>query len=201
MKKCIERPMAADNKTLGHFQLTNIPPAPRGVPQIEVSFDIDANGIVNVKAKDLGTNKEQAITITASSNLSDEEIDRMMKEAEANKEADNKRKEEAEIRNDAEQMVFASEKTIKDFGDKLKDSEKEEIEELIKKTKDALEKDDTDDIKSASEELSKKVMDVSTRVYQEQAAESQKNAESSSNDDEDGSDKKDNVKDAEFEEK
>lgn len=93
-----ERPMAQDNKTLGHFQLANIPPAPRGVPQIEVSFDIDANGIVNVKAKDLGTNKEQAITITASSNLSDEEIDKMMKEAEANKEADKKRKEEAEIK-------------------------------------------------------------------------------------------------------
>jgi Molecular chaperone len=120
-----ERPMAMDNKTLGHFQLTNIPPAPRGVPQIEVSFDIDANGIVNVKAKDLGTNKEQAITITASTNLTDEEIDKMMKEAEANKEADNKRKEEAEIKNDAEQMIFASEKTLKDFGDKVKDDEKE----------------------------------------------------------------------------
>ncbi|MBR4177783.1 MAG: molecular chaperone DnaK [Bacilli bacterium] len=196
-----ERPMAADNKTLGHFQLTNIPPAPRGVPQIEVSFDIDANGIVNVKAKDLGTNKEQAITITASSNLSDEEIDRMMKEAEANKEADNKRKEATEIRNDAEQMVYASEKTLKDFGDKVKDDEKEEIEKLVKKLKDVLEGDDTDEIKEASEELSKKVMDVSTRIYQEQAAESQKNAEKSSDDEDDDGSKKDNVKDAEFEEK
>ena len=187
-----------NNKTLGHFQLTNIPPAPRGVPQIEVTFDIDANGIVNVKAKDLGTNKEQAITITASSNLTDEEIDRMMKEAEANKEADNKRKEEAEIKNDAEQMVFAAEKTLKDFGDKVKDDEKEKVEKLVKNTKDALEKNDIDDIKKASEELSSKVMELSSRIYQEQAAESQAQAENTT----DNSDeKKDNVKDAEFEEK
>ena len=192
--------MAADNKTLGHFQLTNIPPAPRGVPQIEVSFDIDANGIVNVKAKDLGTNKEQAITITASSNLSDEEIDKMMKEAEANKEADKKRKEEAEIRNDAEQMIFGAEKAMKDFGDKVTDSEKEEVEKLVKETKEALEKDDTDDIKKASEKLSEKVMEVSSKVYQQQAAESQKNAENSSKEEE-STNKKDNVKDAEFEEK
>ena len=198
-----ERPMAADNKTLGHFQLTNIPPAPRGVPQIEVSFDIDANGIVNVKAKDLGTNKEQAITITASTNLSDEEIDRMMKEAEANKEKDNKRKEEAEIRNDAEQMVFATEKTLKDFGDKVKDKEKEELEELVDKTKKALEGEDTDEIKKTSEELSNKVMEVSSRIYQEQAAESQKQSENASHEEEseEKESKKDNVKDAEFEEK
>ena len=109
-----ERQMAADNKTLGNFQLSGIPAAPRGVPQIEVTFDIDANGIVNVKAKDLGTNKEQAITITASTNLTDEEIDKMVKEAEANKEEDNKRKEEAELRNDAEQLVFQTEKSLKD---------------------------------------------------------------------------------------
>ena len=194
-----ERPMAMDNKTLGHFQLTNIPPAPRGVPQIEVTFDIDANGIVNVKAKDLGTNKEQTITITASSNLSDEEIDRMMKEAEANKEADAKRKEEAEIRNDAEQMVFATEKTLKDFGDKVKDDEKEKLEDLSKKVKDALEGDDTEEIKKASEELSNAVMELSSRVYQEQAAESQANAENgNASDDEEP---KSNVKDADFEEK
>src|SRR5574344_659652 len=201
-----ERPMANDNKTLGNFQLTNIPPAPRGVPQIEVTFDIDANGIVNVKAKDLGTNKEQAITITASSNLSDDEIDKMMKEAEANKEADNKRKEEAEVRNDAEQMVFAAEKSIKDFGDKVKDDEKEEIEKLIKNTKDALEKDDNDDIKKASEELSSKVMELSSRIYQEQASENQKASEQATaseekTDEEDTKSKKDKVKDAEFEEK
>ena len=205
-----ERPMADDNKTLGHFQLTNIPPAPRGVPQIEVSFDIDANGIVNVKAKDLGTNKEQAITITASSNLSDEEIDRMMKEAEANKAADNKRKEKAEIKNDAEQMVFASEKMLKDFKDKVTDDEKEEVEKLIKEVNEALEGDDTDDIKSKSEKLSEKVMAVSTRVYQEQAKESQTAAENGKEEDaeedekeekKDKKSKKDNVKDAEFEEK
>ena len=194
-----ERPMAMDNKTLGHFQLTNIPPAPRGVPQIEVTFDIDANGIVNVKAKDLGTNKEQAITITSSSNLSDEEIDKMMKEAEANKEADAKRKEEAEIRNDAEQMVFATEKTLKDFGDKVKDDEKEKLENLSKKVKEALEGDDTDEIKKASEELSNAVMELSSRVYQEQAAESQANAENTETADDEET--KNNVKDADFEEK
>ncbi len=201
-----ERPMAADNKTLGHFQLTNIPPAPRGVPQIEVSFDIDANGIVNVKAKDLGTNKEQAITITASSNLSDEEIDKMMKEAEANKEQDNKRKEEAEIRNDAEQMVFATEKTLKDFSDKVKDSEKDEITELKDDLKKALEGDDTDDIKAKTEKLSDKVMELSTRIYQEKAAESQAAAEKESTEEEpeekeEKKSKKDKVKDADFEEK
>jgi molecular chaperone DnaK len=193
--------MAADNKTLGHFQLTNIPPAPRGVPQIEVSFDIDANGIVNVKAKDLGTNKEQAITITASSNLSEEEIDRMMKEAEANKEADSKRKEEAEIRNDAEQMVFATEKALKDFGDKVKDDEKEELEKLKDELEESLKGDDTDEIKEKSEKLSNKVMEMSSRIYQEQAKESQQNAEKSTDDEDDSGDKKEKVKDAEFEEK
>ena len=125
-----------------------------------------------------------------------------MKEAEANKEADNKRKEEAEIKNDAEQMVFAAEKTLKDFGDKVKDDEKEEIEKLVKKTKDALEGNDIDDIKSASEELSKKVMDLSSRVYQEKAAEAQKAQENNTSDDSDSSDsKKEKVKDADFEEK
>ena len=130
-----ERSMAADNKTLGRFQLSNIPPAPRGVPQIEVTFDIDANGIVNVRAKDLGTNKEQSITITASTNLSDDEIDKMVKEAEANKANDEKRKEEADVRNDAEQMIFATEKAIKDLGDKVDKKEKEKAEEQIKDLK------------------------------------------------------------------
>ena len=200
-----ERPMAADNKTLGHFQLTNIPPAPRGVPQIEVSFDIDANGIVNVKAKDLGTNKEQAITITASSNLSDDEIDKMMKEAEANKEEDKKRKEEAEIKNDAEQLVFTTEKSLKDFGDKVKDDEKSEIEELVKDLKEKLEKGDTDEIKSGSEKLSEKVMAMSSRIYEEQAKENQAKSENQETteekSEEEKDDKKSKVKDAEFEEK
>ena len=148
-----ERPMAADNKTLGNFQLTNIPPAPRGVPQIEVTFDIDANGIVNVKAKDLGTQKEQSITITASNTLSDEEIDKMMKEAEANKEADNKKKEEADAKNDAEQVVLMTEKALKDLGDKVSSKEKEETEKLIEKTKKALEGSDIEEIKKAKDEL------------------------------------------------
>ena len=148
-----ERPMAADNKSLGNFQLTGIPAAPRGVPQIEVTFDIDANGIVNVKAKDLGTNKEQSITITASTNLSDEEVERMMKEAEENKEKDDKRKEVAETRNDAEQLMFQTEKSIKDLGDKITDKEREEAEDLVKELKEALEGDDIDEIKEKKEAL------------------------------------------------
>ena len=164
-----ERPMAVDNKTLGRFQLTDIPPAPRGVPQIEVTFDIDANGIVNVKAKDLGTNKEQAITITASTNLTDEEIEKMVAEAEANKEADEKRKLEADTRNEADQAVFATEKAIKDLGDKLTDDEKKDTEELMEAVKKALEGDDVDAIKEATEKLNEKAMALATRVYEEAA--------------------------------
>ena len=196
-----ERPMAADNKTLGHFQLTNIPPAPRGVPQIEVSFDIDANGIVNVKAKDLGTNKEQSITITASSNLSDEEIDKMVKEAEANREEDKKRKEEADVKNDAEQLIFTTEKSLKDFSDKVQDSEKKEIEELVKDLKEKLEKNNTDEIKDATSKLSEKVMAMSSRIYEAQAKESQANANNSVEEPKEETKKDSNVKDAEYEEK
>ena len=196
-----ERPMAADNKTLGHFQLTNIPPAPRGVPQIEVSFDIDANGIVNVKAKDLGTNKEQSITITASSNLSDEEIDKMVKEAEANREEDKKRKEEADVKNDAEQLIFTTEKSLKDFSDKVQDSEKKEIEELVKDLKEKLEKNNTDEIKDATSKLSEKVMAMSSRIYEAQAKESQDNANNSAEEPKEETKKDSNVKDAEYEEK
>lgn len=171
-----ERPMAADNKTLGRFQLTNIPPAPRGVPQIEVKFDIDANGIVNVTAKDLGTNKEQSITITSSTNLSDEEIEKMRKEAEENKEADEKRKEEAEIRNEAEQMVFQTEKAIKDLGDKADKKEIEEAEDLIKDLKKALEDGDIDKIKEEKEKLQEKAMALATKVYEQAAKEHQEEA-------------------------
>lgn len=142
-----ERPMVSDNKTLGRFQLGDIPPAPRGVPQIEVKFDIDANGIVNVSAKDLGTNKEQSITITSSTNLTDEEIDKMMKEAEANKAQDEKKKEEAETRNEADQIIFATEKALKDLGDKVDSKDKEEAENKIKELKEAIEKNNIDDIK------------------------------------------------------
>jgi len=193
-----ERPMAADNKTLGRFQLTNIPPAPRGVPQIEVTFDIDANGIVNVKAKDLGTNKEQSITITATNTLTDEEIDKMMKEAEANKEADNKKKEEADVKNDAEQVVFMTEKAIKDLGDKITDKEKEEAEKLIEKTKKALEGSDIEEIKKAKDELLAKANELATKVYEE-AAKSNQNADTTEEVKDEN--KNDDVVDAEFEEK
>jgi len=190
-----ERSMAVDNKTLGRFQLSGIPAAPRGVPQIEVTFDIDANGIVNVKAKDLGTNKEQAITITSNTNLSDEEIDRMMKEAEANKEEDKKRKEEADLRNEAEQMIFQTEKAIKDLGDKVDSKEKEEAEELIKELKEALEKDDLEDIKEKKEKLTEKAMVLATKVYENIQKEEAAKANNES------SDKDDDVKEAEYEEK
>ena len=164
-----ERPMAADNKTLGRFQLTDIPPARRGVPQIEVTFDIDANGIVNVKAKDLGTNKEQKITITSSTNLSDDEIDKMMKEAEANKEADEKRKELADAKNDAEQAVFAAEGAIRDLGEKLSDDEKKDVQALIDDVKDVLKKEDADvsDIKDKTSKLQEKAMELAGKVYEE----------------------------------
>ncbi len=191
-----ERSMASDNKTLGHFQLTGIPAAPRGVPQIEVKFDIDANGIVNVTAKDLGTNKEQSITITSSTNLSDEEVERMRKEAEEHKEEDEKRKEAADTKNEAEQLVFQTEKSLKDLGDKVDKKEKEEAEDLIKELKEALEKDDLDDIKEKKDKLQEKAMALATKVYQ-QAQQNQ--AESSS--DGDNSDNKDDVKEAEYEEK
>ena len=193
-----ERPMAADNKTLGNFQLTNIPAAPRGVPQIEVTFDIDANGIVNVKAKDLGTNKEQSITITSSTNLSDDEIDKMVKEAESNKAADEKRKEEADTRNEAEQTIFMTEKSIKDLGDKVDKKDKEEAEDLIKDLKKALEKDDIEDIKEKKDKLNEKAMALGAKVYEEMAKAAQANQTEESDDKDD---KDSNVKDAEYEEK
>jgi molecular chaperone DnaK len=202
-----ERPMAADNKTLGNFQLNGIPRAPRGVPQIEVTFDIDANGIVNVSAKDLGTNKEQHITITSSTNLTDDEIDRMVKEAEENKEKDEKRKEEADLRNDAEQLVFQTEKSIKDLKDKITDKEKEEAEELVEDLKKALDKDDLDDIKEKKEKLEEKAMALATKVYENINKENAE-AESEPVDDEEEAPKKkgkkkkdDDVEEAEYEEK
>ncbi len=197
-----ERPMAADNKTLGRFQLTNLPPAPRGVPQIEVTFDIDANGIVNVLAKDLGTNKEQSITITASSNLTDDEIDKMVKEAEANKEEDKKRKEEADLRNESEQLIFGTEKSIKDLGDQVTDDEKKDIEKLISELKVALEGKDIENIKTKKEALNEKAMALATKAYE--AAAKQAQAEQASSTTEDTTDDKktdDKVIDAEYEEK
>ena len=194
-----ERPMAADNKTLGRFQLTNIPAAPRGVPQIEVKFDIDANGIVNVTAKDLGTNKEQSITITSSTTLTDEEVEKMMKEAEANKEQDEKRKQEAEVRNEAEQMVFQTEKSLKDLGDKVDAKEKEEVEGLIKDLKDALGSDDIEDIKTKKDKLSEKAMALAAKVYEQVNKERAESSTEEANTQEDKKD--DNIQDADYEEK
>ncbi len=192
-----ERPMASDNKTLGNFQLTNLPPARRGVPQIEVKFDIDANGIVNVTAKDLGTNKEQSITITSSTNLSDEEIDKMMKEAEANKEADEKRKEEAEVRNNADSIVFATEKALSDLGDKITQDDKKNAEEKLDAAKKALEGNDIEEIKKTSEELNKVAMDLAAKVYEQAAKDNANNTEASSGSDSDH----EKVEDATYEEK
>ena len=196
-----ERKMASDNKTLGNFQLSNIPPAPRGVPQIEVKFDIDANGIVHVTAKDLGTNKEQSITISSSTNLSDEEIDKMMKDAEANKEADEKRKQEADTRNDADAMIFQTEKAIKDLGDKVDSKDKEEAESKIKDLKDALTKNDIDDIKKKTESLQEVAMKLATKVYENAAANNNASASAETTTEENSSSKKDDVEEASYEEK
>ena len=164
-----EREMAAGNKTLGRFTLDGIAPAPRGIPQIEVTFDIDANGIVNVSAKDLGTGKEQKITITASTNLSQDEIDKAMHEAEQYAEQDKKNKEAVEVRNSAEQLVFQSEKALTDLGDKLSADEKSGVQAEIEKVKEALKGTDSDMIKAATEGLSKKFSDLAGKIYQQQA--------------------------------
>ncbi|GAF22970.1 MULTISPECIES: molecular chaperone DnaK [Shouchella] len=192
-----EREMAADNKTLGRFQLNDIPPAPRGVPQIEVSFDIDANGIVNVKAKDLGTNKEQSITITSSSGLSDEDIEKMVQDAEENAEADKKRREQVELRNEADQLVFSTEKTLTDLGDNVDQGEKEKAEAAKDKLKAALESDNEEEIKTAKDELQEIVTALTTKMYEQaaQAAQAQQGAEG-----ENAGQQDDNVVDAEYEE-
>ncbi len=193
-----ERPMAADNKTLGNFQLTGIPAARRGVPQIEVTFDIDANGIVNVTAKDLGTNKKQSITITSNTTLSDEEVEEMMKEAEANKEADKKRKEEADLRNDAEQLCFQTESSLKDFGDKVDSKEKEEIDDLIKEVREQLAKEELDqeELAKKKDALQEKAIALASKIYQQNAAENSEPTEEDNKED-----KNSDVKDADYEEK
>src|SRR5690625_2093640 len=168
-----EREMAADNKTLGRFQLTDIPPAPRGVPQIEVSFDIDANGIVNVSAKDLGTNKEQSITIKSSSGLSDEEIDQMIKDAEENAEADKKRREEIDLRNEADQLVFQTDKTIEDLKDQVSDEEKQKAEDAKEELSAAIEADDLEQIKEKKDALEEQVQQLSVKLYEQMAEEQQ----------------------------
>ncbi|SFQ99750.1 molecular chaperone DnaK [Desulfoscipio geothermicus] len=168
-----ERPMAADNKTLGRFQLTGIPPAPRGVPQIEVTFDIDVNGIVNVSAKDKGTGKSQSITITGGSGLSDQEIEKMVKEAEQHAEEDKKRKELVELRNQADSMIYQAEKTIKDLGDKADKDKVDQVNKAIEQLKEAVKGDDIERIKGAIEELTKPLYELSAVLYQQQAQEGQ----------------------------
>src|SRR5690625_4372998 len=168
-----EREMAADNKTLGRFQLTDIPPAPRGVPQIEVSFDIDANGIVNVRAKDKGTNKEQSITIQSSSGLSDEEVDKMVREAEENAEADKQRREEVDLRNEADQLIFTTDKTITDLGDKVSEEDKAQAESAKEELKKALEGTDIEDIKAKKEALEQHVQQLSVKLYEQMQQEQQ----------------------------
>ncbi len=164
-----ERPMASDNKTIGRFELTGIPPAPRGVPQIEVTFDIDANGIVHVSAKDKGTGKEQSITITASSNLSEDQIQDAIKDAEKFAAEDNKRKELVETKNKADALVFSIEKFFRENGDKVDPADKEDLEKEMDKVKEALKTDDGDKIREATEELSKKSDAVFSKLYQQNA--------------------------------
>ena len=194
-----ERPMASDNKTLGNFRLDSIPAAPRGIPQIEVKFDIDANGIVHVTAKDLGTNKEQSITITSSTNLSDEEIEKMRKEAEANKEADDKRKALAEAKNEADAAIFQTEKSLKDLEGKVSDDDKKSAEDKIAELRNVMNSDNVDDIKAKTKELNDVAMKYAEKIYQEAAKQNQNanstDTNSSSND------SKDDVKEAKYEEK
>ncbi|WP_456278229.1 molecular chaperone DnaK [Bacillus sp. AK128] len=189
-----ERSMAADNKTLGRFQLSDIPPAPRGVPQIEVTFDIDKNGIVNVRAKDLGTNKEQSITIKSSTGLSDEEVERMVKDAEANAEADKKRKEEVDLRNEADQLVFTTEKTLKDLEDKVSEEDKKNAEDAKEALKAAISENNLEEIRTKKDALQEIVQQLSMKLYEEAAKQAQGAEGGAGGKDDDG------VVDAEFEE-
>lgn len=189
-----ERSMASGNKTLGRFQLTDIPPAPRGVPQIEVTFDIDKNGIVTVKAKDMGTQKEQNITIQSSSGLSDDEIDRMVKDAEAHAEEDKKQKEEADLRNEADQLVFMAEKTVKDLEGKVSEEEIKSVDEAKEALKSAIEANNLEDIKEKKDALEQVVQQMTMKMYEQAQAEA--NAQGG---DQPGSDD-DGVVDADFSE-
>ena len=166
-----ERPMAADNKTLGRFHLDGIPSAPRGVPQIEVSFDIDANGIVNVSAKDLATKKEQKITITATSGLSDDEVQRMVDEAEKAAEEDNQRKELVEAKNNADSLIYSANKSLSELGDKLEEDKKKEIEEAVARLEEAVKTDDVEKIKAETDDLTKVVHELAAQAYQQAQAE------------------------------
>ena len=194
-----ERPIASDNKTLGNFRLDSIPAAPRGIPQIEVKFDIDANGIVHVTAKDLGTNKEQSITITSSTNLSDEEIEKMRKEAEANKEADDERKALAEAKNEADAAIFQTEKSLKDLEGKVSDDDKKSAEDKIAELRNVMNSDNVDDIKAKTKELNDVAMKYAEKVYQEAAKQNQNASSTDTNNS--SNDSKDDVKEAKYEEK
>ena len=195
-----ERPMAADNKTLGNFQLTDIPAAPRGVPQIQVTFDIDKNGIVNVSAKDLGTNKEQKITIKSNSGLSDEEIERMKKEAEENAEADKKRKEEADLKNEVDQLLFQVDKTLDELKGKISDDEVKKAKDARDALKKAQESGNLDDMKAKKDELNKIVQDLTVKLYQQQQQAQQNNTSSSNSNDKKDDSKDDNTVDGDFKE-
>lgn len=165
--------MAADNKTLGRFMLDGIPPAPRGVPQIEVSFNIDANGIVNVSAKDLATNREQKITLTASSGLEKDQIDDMVNEAEKFAEEDRKRKELAEARNQADSLAYSAEKSLNDLGDKVETDKAEEIKNAIAELREAAQGEDLDRIKAATDKMNSYMHELSSKLYEQQQAEAQ----------------------------
>ena len=195
-----ERPMAADNKTLGRFQLTDIPAAPRGVPQIEVTFDIDKNGIVNVRAKDLGTGKEQAITIKSSSGLSDEEIERMVKDAEANAEADKKRKEEVDLRNEVDQLIFTVDKTLKELEGKVDASDVQKAESARDELKAAVEANDLEAMKLKRDALNEVVQNLTVKLYEQAAAAQQAAGASQEGSTEQASSNNDGVVDADFEE-
>ncbi|OAT82301.1 molecular chaperone DnaK [Desulfotomaculum copahuensis] len=190
-----ERQMAADNKTLGRFQLTGIPPAPRGVPQIEVKFDIDVNGIVNVSAKDMGTGKAQSITISGGTALSDQDIDRMVKEAEQHAEEDRRRKEEVELRNQADSMIYQAEKTIKDLGDKADKDKVDQVNRAVEELKEAVKGQDMEALKARIEALTKPLYELTTQLYQQQAQQAQAGTGPAGG----GAGKDENVVDADYE--
>jgi len=195
-----EREMAQDNKTLGRFILDGIPPAPRGVPQIEVTFSIDANGILNVKAVDLATKKEQKITITASTGLKEEEIDEMVKEAEKYAEDDKKKRERAEVRNNADTLCFSVEKLIKENKDKIDEKQKEEMEKLAEELKKLIEKDDfnKEEVEKKTEELSEKMQEIGKKMYEQASKEeSSKAKEEKKGEKKEGEEKEEEVKEGE----
>merc|ERR1712124_130236 len=193
-----ERPMAKDNKTIGNFELVGIAPAPRGVPQIEVTFDIDANGIVNVSAKDKGTGKEQKIQIQASGGLSDEEIEKMVKDAEANKDADKKKRESVDVRNQADTLIHSTEKNIKEHGSKISDADKKAIEDGSAALKESLKGEDIEDIKKKTEALVQASMKLGEAIYKSQQSSKPESGKDNGKDEKEKKD--DNVVDADFEE-